>query len=159
MKTINAKTAHYLLFLFTVCPVSLLCSCDWLDTERITPEAALHKRVSDYWETVINGNAEAAFGFFEPKARTDENHIRYIRGMKNFKFLSYEIQNVNIKKESAYVRVKRIIQFTPSMIPVNMKPVDITMNDKWVLIEGKWYIAHIKPKPPFPLNTPQKQRL
>jgi hypothetical protein len=121
-----------------------------LSKKSLTPEEALRKRVAGYWETLIAGNLEEAFVFIEPKGQNIQNRSRFVAGMGNFIFLSYKIEDIKLEGDRASVRVKRTFELQPGLIPLKMKePAIQTLTDPWVQINGIWYAAFGKPRPPF----------
>ena len=127
--------------------------------KSLTPEEALRKRVAGYWETLIAGDLEEAFNFIEPKGQKTQNRSRFIAGMGNFIFLSYEIEDTMLEGDHAWVRVKRTFKLQPGFIPIEMQePVSQTLTDPWVRINDIWYAAYGKPRPPF-LNDPKRLQI
>ena len=140
----------YFCFTTIVCLFAYLSACSQLWKKSLTPEEALRKRVSAYWETLIAGDLEEAFMFIEPKGQKIQNRSRFIAGMGNFIFLSYKIEDILLEGDRASVSVKRTFKLKPGLIPIEMEePVSQTLTDPWVRVNGIWYVAYEEPKPPF----------
>jgi hypothetical protein len=140
----------YFCFAAIVCVFAYLSACSHLWEKSLTPEEALRKRVAAYWETLIAGDLEEAFKFIEPKGQKIQNRSRFITGMGNFIFLSYQIEDIMLKNDRASVRVKRTFKLQPGLIPLEIKePASQTLTDPWVRINDIWYVAYGKPRPPF----------
>jgi hypothetical protein len=148
----------YFCFAAIICSFTYLNACSHLSKKSLTPEEALRKRVAGYWETLIAGDLEEAFNFIEPKAQKTQNRSRFIAGMSNFIFLSYEIEDTMLEGDHASARVKRTFKLQPGFIPIEMEPVSQTLTDPWVRINDIWYAAYGKPRPPF-LNDPKRLQI
>jgi hypothetical protein len=134
-----------------VCLLLFSGACTHFQQYNLTPEEALRKRVAAYWEALIEGDQEKAFAFVEPKARKTSNRDRFCSGMKNFDFLSYEIKEIKLEDTRALVRVERIFNIQPWVIPIQFKdPISQTQTDEWVRMDGIWYAAYGRPKTLFP---------
>jgi hypothetical protein len=146
----NRSLFDYFCFAAIICSFAYLNACSHLSKKSLTPEEALRKRVAGYWETLIAGDLEEAFNFIEPKGQKTQNRSRFIAGMGNFIFLSYEIKDMKMEGDRASVRVKRTFNLQPGLIPLEMKePAVQTLTDPWVRINDIWYLSYEKPKPPF----------
>jgi hypothetical protein len=133
--------------------VFCLMSCAHLLQKDIPPEEALRMRVAGYWQALLDSDLEAAFLFIEPKGRTKQSHNRFVAGMSNFIFLSYEIEDIELAGDCAYARVKRTMRIQPGFIPIDIPSVSQTIREKWVLIDGVWYAAYESPQSPFGQDT------
>lgn len=140
----------YFCFAAIVCSFAYLSACSHFSKPSLTPEEALRERVAAYWEKLIAGDLEEAFMFIEPKGQKIQNRSRFIAGMGNFIFMSYEIEDMKVEGDRASVRVKRTFKVQPGLIPLVMKePVSQTHTDPWARISDIWYVAYEEPKTPF----------
>ena len=152
----------YFKIVVIVCLLGCLNACGYLHKKNIPSKEALEKRISTYWELLIKDDLEKAFKFIEPNAQKMQNRMRFCSGMGKFIFLSYEIEDITIKGDHALARVKRTFKIRPGLIPVELDPINQTLADSWVYVNGLWYIAYKKPKPPLvdnsgrPENPPSK---
>jgi hypothetical protein len=116
----------------------------------MSPEESLRKRVINYWDAMLQDKPDAAFGYMEPKLQNTEAHKRFVSGKRQFIFLGYEMQDLEIVGEHAKVLVKRTFKIAPGAIPVNIdEPLSQTLWDRWVRIKGTWYKTYEPPQNPF----------
>ena len=93
---------YYYFYIFVIaCLFLFLISCSTFVKEKVPPEEALNKRVEMYWNTLITNEAENAFAFIEPKAQNIQNRRRFVGGMNNFIFLTYEIEDIKVESKEA----------------------------------------------------------
>lgn len=141
---------YYYFYIFVIaCLFLFLISCSTFVKEKVPPEEALNKRVEMYWNILITGAAEDAFAFIEPKAQNIQNRRRFVGGMNNFIFLSYEIEDIKVENDRGSARVKRIFKIQHGLIPIDLKPISHTLTDPWTCIDGIWYLVYQKLKLPF----------
>jgi hypothetical protein len=135
-------------FAAVFCSIAFICACSHFLKTNLTPEEVLRKRVAAYWQTLISGDLEKAFNFIEPEGQKIQNRSRFITGMSNFIFLSYNIEDIKLEGDRASVSVKRTFELHPAWIPIEIKePVSQTLADPWVRINDIWYAAYEKPRP------------
>jgi hypothetical protein len=141
---------YYYFYIFVIaCLFLFLISCSPFVKETVSPEEALKKRVEMYWNTLITNEAENAFAFIEPKAQNIQNRLRFVGGMNNFIFLSYEIEDIEVVNDRGSARVKRTFKMQPGLFPIDLKPISQTLTDPWTCIDGIWYLAYQELKLPF----------
>jgi len=119
---------------------------------------ALKDRISEYWKALVAGDPSKAFAYVEPSAQNEANRSRFMNGMTRFQFLSYQIQEINLRGHEADVTVRRDFKIAPGAIPIDPGILHQTLEDRWVQVEGTWYAAHHKPALPISGSRVQKQR-
>jgi len=129
----------------------LFSACGTLNRARITPEEALQKRVTAYWDARVQGDTEKAYELLEPNAKQTTALETYARKTRFSIILNYKIHDlkVDLENNEATVRVERSFRIRPGSIPYNIdKTLEQTANSRWVFVDGRWYMSYASP----PLN-------
>ena len=132
-------------FIFLVCASCALRS-------NIAPEDALRARVLAYWDARVEGSAEKAYQLLEPDARQRVSLGTYAHRAGHSEILSYEIEKIdlNMQTESAVVQVKRSFRIKPGAVPIRIdQDLEQTGQERWVLMDGQWYMSYGMPKLDF----------
>ena len=144
MKLCNNNCIRIAIILF----VFLFSACAAFQRMRMTPEEALTKRVTEYWDARVQGDTETAYELLEPKAKKITPLATYARRTNHSVILDYTIHEINVDPENneAVVRVERSFRIKPGIIPIT---VDETLKQDsetpWVLVDGTWYRSYDSP--------------
>jgi len=136
----------------------LFSACAAINRARMTPEEALHKRVTAYWDARVQGETEKAYELLEPKAKKTTPLATYAKRTNHSIILNYKIHELKVDRENnqATVRVERSFRIKPGIIPI---PIDQTLEQasetQWVLVKGTWYMSYGSPVFNF-MTSPSK---
>jgi hypothetical protein len=133
-----------LLAWFSIAFVSVGCG-QFSGKNGATPEM-LEKRISAYWEALVEDDSEKAYLFISPDERDETVRKRFIAGKQHFVFLDYEIMNIEIDGQTARARVARRFKLRSGALG---ETIVQTLNDKWVYGNGDWYLSTKKNAPLF----------
>jgi hypothetical protein len=139
----------FLLFLFS--------ACGTLNRARITPEEALRKRVTAYWDARVQGDNEKAYELLEPDAKQTIGLATYVKRTSYSIIVNYKIHDIKVDLENndATVRVERSFRIRPGVIPIKIdKTLEQTADSRWVFVDGIWYMRYASPKLNFKRPPP-----
>jgi hypothetical protein len=113
-------------------------------------EEPLDIRVQGYWNALVKGDMKAAFEYLEPKLKTPDGYGLFVYGNRQVTYVGYTIKKLEINGEQATASVSRTFKVMPGALPIMLdKPLTLTFPQKWIRLDGTWYVAEEKPKNPF----------
>lgn len=106
-------------------------------------EEVLRKRMSDYWQAMVDGKYEVSYAFMDPFFRDARNLKNYQDGMGMVQYHSYQFGRIAIKGNLAKVALRvegSVPELTmPSGKKTSQPRKPITFVDTWVFVNGNWY--------------------
>ena len=127
----------------------LSSACGTLNSARITPEEALRKRVTGYWDARVQGDTEKAYELLEPDAKQTIGLATYGKRTSHAIIVNYKIHDIKVDLENndATVRVERSFRIRPGVVPINVdKTLEQTADSRWVFVDGIWYMRYASPQ-------------
>lgn len=108
-----------------------------------SPDSALRARASAYYDALIAADYRAAYGFFTPgyrAARSFQEHSMIVPPQGRYR--AAVVGDVRCVTEQACdVLVSTRFEFDKSVRPIGGMVVPIDVTDRWVFVEGGWYLA------------------
>ncbi|HRQ56930.1 MAG TPA: hypothetical protein PLN31_05895 [Azoarcus taiwanensis] len=108
-----------------------------------SPESALRSRASAYYDSLIKQEYRAVYGFFTPgyrAARSFEEH--FMIAPPQGRYLEASVEDVRCVTDHACdVVINSRFEFAKSVQPVGGMIVPMDVTDRWVFVDGNWYLA------------------
>lgn len=124
----------------------------------VDPEVALKERVTKFWNARLKGDIASLYDFLDPETKERVTLTGYILSQGSFRFLSYQVQTLDIVGEKAWVNVSYGFKMTIPAL-AGFGPWTQESPELWILRDGTWYRPYDQKEaqaPPPGVRQPQK---
>lgn len=124
----------------------------------VDPQVALKERVTRFWNARLKGDTASLYDFLDPETKERVTLTGYILGQGSFRFLSYQVQTIDIVGEKAWVNVSYRFKMTIARL-AGFGPWTQESHEIWILRNETWYRPYDQSEartPPPGVRPPQK---
>ncbi len=128
--------------------------------KRLTPEEALERRVTAYWEAKQKKDWAAVRSFVDPEIREDVADVldRHEKGSAATEIVSWKVQRIDVDGEEALVVTGVSTRLTHPLLGGKPIQLDQVFEDRWVKRGKHWYVVVLKPNLGEALEILRKKR-
>jgi hypothetical protein len=102
-----------------------------------TPEAAVEKRVEQYWSARIQGRLDGAYALINPAYRSVRSVDQYRAQFGSGSVKTAEVVNVTCAPQRCTVKMKLVAGVALPMI--NLRELVTHVDEVWLLEDGSWW--------------------
>lgn len=114
--------------------------------KRLTPEEALERRVTAYWEAKQKKDWAAVRSFVDPEIREiSANPEQQEDDLNTSEIVGWEVSEINMSGDTAVVIMKVSIMLTHPLLGGKPFPSEQIFRDQWVRRKGEWFIVIVRP--------------
>ena len=119
--------------------------------KQIPPEEKrrlLATRVNTYWQAMLNGDHQTTYALHDPFFRARMNFESYVSRRGSMRYLEYEIREMKIRGNTAYVKVR--IRYEVPRIRIlgrdrSIPATETIIEDTYLYLDDTWFRKYIDP--------------
>ncbi len=119
------------------------CSCAVFKSSPASSEEALRRRAEGYWSARQEKDLKKMRSFVDPTLVDNlEDFFKKMEKSKEFcNIRSFSIQDLKVSGEEGYTWTALSLHLVHPLLGADPYPLEQTVEDKWVLRKGQWYLV------------------